>query len=76
MPVHHPDSRLIAACLRCLEIGSRAKNASYMRWWLRRAEYLLKTGGSSQQRDQLKAYEDQMKLLEASDHHSRLGIVL
>lgn len=76
MPVNYPESRLIAACLRCLQIGLRTRNAGYMRWWLRRAEYLLQTGGSSEQRDRLKAYEERMKLLEASNHHSRFGIVV
>jgi len=61
MTANYPDSRLIAACLRCLAIGEREKNAGYMRWWLRRAEYLLQTGGSERQRSELKAFEERVK---------------
>lgn len=76
MTVNYPDSRLIAACLRCLQIGERTRNAGYMRWWLRRADYLLQTGGSEQQRSQLKRYEERLKVLAASDDQTRFGIIV
>jgi hypothetical protein len=76
MTVNYPDSRLLAACLRCLQIGERTRNAGYMRWWLRRADYLLQTGGSEQQRSQLKRYEERLKALAASDDQTKFGIVV
>jgi hypothetical protein len=56
MTSENPDSPSIAGCLRRIAVGDRANAIGSTLWWLRRAEQLLQTGGSPEQRRQVEVF--------------------
>lgn len=54
------DSRLIAACLRCMALGVKNNDLDYLRAWLKQAEFWLRTGGSLDQRKAVEMYRDKI----------------
>lgn len=60
----HEPSRLIANCLKCIKLGSEIRDLEFMKAWMTQARSLAAVQGSEDQHDQLRIYEEEIRVLE------------
>ncbi len=61
------ESRLIAACLRCMAWGVKNKDLDYLWAWLKQADFWLQTGGSLDQRKAVEMYRNRVRSMTSSE---------